>query len=69
MKTVLIAMGAIALTATPSLAQEPAAKAAPKCEKMKEGKMACETMDHSKMDHKKMSHGQTDQSQHGTAGA
>lgn len=64
MRNLLIAIGALALTATPALAQAPVAKDAPKsemmkdgmmkcCKKDKDGKMVCEMMDHSKMDHAK----------------
>ena len=65
MKILLIAMSALTLTAAPAFAHEHGSKDAPKCEKMKDGKMkcckkdkdgkmVCEMMDHSKMDHSKM---------------
>lgn len=73
MKNLLIAMSALALTATPAFAHEHGSKDAPKSEKMedgkmkcckkdKDGKMVCEMMDHGKMDHSKMDHSKMDHS-------
>jgi protein CpxP len=76
MKNFLVAIGALALTASPAAAQEQGAKDAPKhehmkdskmecCKKDEEGKMVCEMMDqnkmeHAKVDHSKMDHGKMD---------
>lgn len=77
MKSFLIAIGVLALTASPAAAQEPAAKVAPKhehmkdskmdcCKKGEDGKMICEMMDHGKMDKTKMDHSKMDHSKKAT---
>lgn len=76
MKNFVIAIGALALTASPAAAQEQGAKDAPKHEHMQDGKMECckkdedgkmvctmmarDKADHSKMDHSKMDHSKMD---------
>jgi len=58
MKRFLIAVGALALTATPSFAHEHRSADAPKCEHMKDGKMKCCKKDKDgKMVCKMMDHG------------
>jgi protein CpxP len=67
MKNFLVAIGALALTASPAAAHEQGAKDAPKhehmkdskmecCKKEQDGKMVCKMMDHTKMDHSQMDH-------------
>lgn len=73
MKNILIAIGALALTASPAVAQDQSMKDAPKhehmkdskmecCKKDQDGKMVCTMMDHSKMDHSKMDSAKVDHS-------
>lgn len=72
MKTLFVAVSMLAISAGPVLAQEVPAEKPQMCEMMhdgkkmqgmmkmgKDGKMACQMIDHSKMDHSKMQQGQS----------